>query len=184
MNKKRGEKLAEQYPSLQLAYEHVKNVLNNQGNISRALDAKASTLIALATGVTGIGIPIGISALSFSISIYVLIPLLLLVTVPIYFYYRSFRLSNKVLRLHRFRNMDNPLKINEFWSLANDRFQYDMICHIRDAFKENLETLTSKASDLGSLRKSVMRLTIAVIGWSFLSWVASFIFGRVSVGSF
>ncbi len=51
MNNKRNENLSEEYPSLQLAYEQIQNVLFGQEQYANHLDTKTGILIAVATSI-------------------------------------------------------------------------------------------------------------------------------------
>jgi hypothetical protein len=51
--------LSEKYPSLNLAYEQVKDILIQQKETIRDYRSRAITLLVVATAVVGVGIPIG-----------------------------------------------------------------------------------------------------------------------------
>lgn len=165
-----GEKkksILELYPSLKPAYEQVKDVLSQQKETANCLDSKASTFVATATAIFGVGLSLGASRIfDTHLCFWVYFILLSITLVPTFFYYRIWGLATKALHLRLFITLNNPQLIREdFWHLANEDFMYDILLHTEEAFKENDVQLKKKAKYIDGLMTKTVQETFVVIIW-------------------
>jgi hypothetical protein len=128
------------YPSLDLSFDWVKDILYHQTKLAEEYNAKLVTLLSVATGVVGIGVPFGVKivegafkpwsssfiAILVAIVTYVLIAILAAVG----FWMRNYHLQ------------DNPVVIREdFWKLAPWKFKEQILVHVEEAYKLNNHAL-------------------------------------------
>ncbi len=129
-------------PSLDLSFELVKNVLNDQSHQMEYLDNKSFNLFSVATVVLGIGISAGILSLEGEIVWYVYLfgsLSLLCYLLCVWFSYLSWELRGIV-------TLDNPKIIREsFWDLEPEKFKVELLSHYEDAYDSNEEHINKKA---------------------------------------
>jgi len=165
MNKITQENLTEKYPSLQLAYEHVKDLLWRQKETARSYAERAILLLAASTAVVGIGIPILFNKTAYY-KLYFLpgIPQGMVSSIPITIYLAIAVLTYLIVKLHPFKSMDEPSKILKSFAVRpNTKFYYDMIKNIEKAFKDNKKILERRATMLTLLIIATIVNTIIMV---------------------
>jgi hypothetical protein len=156
-----SEDLEKKYPSLKLAYEHVKDVLNEQEQTASDLDTKIATIFGASTAIFGIGMPLILSfldikgitklsdirqALSIGMITAILVGLVIVSWVIIT------RKSLNSYGLKKFITMNNPEEIRQnLWSVDNIQFYHEILLNIENAYFENDEKLKQKANITDSL---------------------------------
>ncbi|GEM_PF-5637064 len=162
-----AESLSEKYPSLELAYEQVKDVLTLQQNASSSLDAKASTMIAVGTAVFGVGVSLGFSRVLNTHLLFVAYLLLLVATaIPVYYYFRVWGLARRVLKLKGFVTLNHPRTIRKlYWRLPKDKFIHAILVHTEQSWKENDRKLQEKAKLVDKLLATTFWETFIVVVW-------------------
>lgn len=135
-------KNTEQIPSLDLAWDWVKNVLDEQVRSAEFYSNKAIQIFSLTTAVTGFAIPFSLKELPqrlqltpdksfmlFALAAYVLTSIFTLVL-----------LWGRNLTILR-----NPITIREsYWDLQPQDFKIETLTHIEDAFTDNQKILGHK----------------------------------------
>ena len=172
MNSERQKKLSRQYPSLQLAYEQVKDILLDQKAIGRQYADRAMALLVLATAITGIGMPFILRQEVMSLQLWGF-PVVYLIIIPIVLYFAILIYAKQAYEPILFRTMNEPNKIDEvFWELSPDEFAYEMFMHIREGFKKNEDSLNKRAEAL----KPLLSLTICQ---AFIVVILAFTFSSI-----
>ena len=143
-------------PSLDLAYEWVKDVLDKQSNSADLLDTKGTTLFTVASLVLGIGISAGVLALQeINILAYVLGGLSLIG----YGFVALF--TFRVWSLRKYYTLDNPITIREwYWDMEPTQFKVELLSHLEDAYTHNQGKLAEKAN---AIRVIIVATTFEVI---------------------
>ncbi len=128
-------------PSLDLAFEWVKGVLDKQSNNADVLDAKGTMLFTVASLVLGIGVAAGVLVLQEpKILAYVLGGLALIG----YSFVALFTFL--VWSLRDYQTLDNPISIREwYWVMEPTRFKIELLSHLEDAYTHNQKKLSEKA---------------------------------------
>lgn len=154
-------------PSLELAYEWVKDILLEQAHIADNLDAKAHNFWVGATAIIGIGIPLGLSAadqlsrpqlwtLLVPVSLYVMATMMTLVAI----YPRS-----------GLDTMKNPTVIRQHYvGLTPHIYINQMLENIEDAFKRNDRQLGRKTWMIRVQIGLVLLEIAALISWAFYAF--------------
>lgn len=129
-------------PSLDLAFEWVKDVLINQSNASDSLEGKAMTLFTLATAILGVGVSAGVLSSSGKI------PLASIIfgafSLAAYGFVIGYALV--AIRLRRFETLDNPITMREwYWDMEPLQFKMELLSHLEDSYKRNETNLSEKA---------------------------------------
>lgn len=161
-----SENLSEQYPSLRLAYEQVRDILVQQRQTARDYGMKAITLLAVATAIAGIGIPLGFSKGLETIYLFGQ-PATGVVIIPIILYAMVVYCAYKTYKLAPIKTMNEPKIIRESFSVLNqDKFLYEMLLHTEIAFLHNAKIIREKEKTLKPLLPLVIMETAAIILWS------------------
>jgi len=132
------------YPSLNLAYDWVKGVLEKQSHTSDALDTKTATLFSVGTAIfsLGLGIPLTTPDLSFSTMLsspFAWVVIISYICIAVFAFI--------ALWVRRYVDLDNPIVIREsFWALPELQFKLELLSHLEDAFEDNELILVRKAS--------------------------------------
>ena len=151
-------------PSIDLSYQHIKDILESQARIWDGLDSKASTLWAIGTTVIGVGLPVLLSRTSGSS-----IPYIPLIWAAIACYIVATSLAVFAYMPRRIVFMHNPTFIREvFWELPREKFPLELSLHIENAHDENNKTLSLKANSVKALFASVVCETAFLISWAML----------------
>jgi len=152
-------------PSLDLAFDWVKNVLTDQSHVADALEAKANTLFSVATVILGIGISAGVLSLhrTYVNPISIAFGALTLIS---YGFVIGFAIST--MRLRRYETLDNPIKIREwFWDMKPTQFKIELLTHLEDSYIKNETILAEKAKTkrwlVATTAAEVIFLVIALI---------------------
>lgn len=124
------------YPSIDLAFDWVKDVLGRQKELAEKYTDKLSILFTVATAILGIGLPFGAKitenafspgsssfiAIIIAMGAYLTIAILAIIG----FWMRDYRL------------LDNPVVIREdFWALSPWKFKEQILVHLEDAYELN-----------------------------------------------
>ena len=134
-------------PSIDLAFEWVKGVLNDQSHTGDVLDTKGTNLFSVATLVLGIGISAGILAVGKVELVSFIFGGLSLISYGwvIGFTFEAWRLRN-------YETLDNPTIIREwYWDMEPSQFKMELLSHLEDAYRANETTLSKKAKAVRSL---------------------------------
>jgi len=143
-------------PSLDLAFDWVKGVLNLQSHTSDVLDTKGINLFTVATLVLGIGISAGILSLDTVMWLAYLFGGLSLMSYGFVIGY-----TFDVWRLRSYVTMDNPVVIREwYWDMQPSQFKTELLTHMEDAYKSNEDSLSKKAKGIQYL---IVATTMEVI---------------------
>lgn len=128
-------------PSLDLAFEWEKNVLNDQSRSADALETKATTLFSVATVILGLGISVGVLRLHGIKLESIIFGALSLAS---YGFVIGFAFA--AMRLRRYETLDNPIVIREwYWDMKPPKFKTELLAHMEDAYVKNEISLSSKA---------------------------------------
>ena len=154
-----------EFQSLRVGYEAIKDSLKNQREVIQNYINRAITLFSIATAVIGIGLP---SLYAQNITKLYLInpwfPLTYLSIIPVMVYGVNVYLFYCVLKKDLIITMDNPTIIKkEFVSLEENHFYLDMIQYTEDAFKKNEIVVKRKADNLQTLVGFVITETAIII---------------------
>lgn len=143
-------------PSLDLAYEWVKDVLDKQSNTADVLDTKATNLFTVASLILGIGISAGILALEkVNIPAYTLGGLSLIG----YSFVATFTFFAWSLR--SYETLDNPVIIREwYWDMEPTQFKVELLSHLEGAFANNESKLNKKAK---AIRVIIVATTFEIL---------------------
>lgn len=143
-------------PSLDLAFEWVKGVLNDQSHTGDVLDNKGNNLFSVATLVLGIGISAGVLfAGTVGLISFILGGLSLLS------YGWVIGFAFEVWRLRSYETLDNPTVIREwYWDMEPPEFKMELLSHLEDAYNANENTLSKKAK---AVRCLIIATTAEVI---------------------
>ena len=167
--KNEANRFASQFPSLELSYQHIRNVLEQQAQIADVLGMKAASLWAVATAVVGIVIPLAFFKRPDYLSGW---SLALLIIIG-FFYLSCTCLSWFIIFPKRYYGIANIEKIKtEFASLQKERFMVDMISHIEESYKQNRQKLNLQGWGVRGLSIAVFALIILLAVWSyvFVTW--------------
>ncbi|MDO8531263.1 MAG: hypothetical protein Q7T26_03700 [Dehalococcoidia bacterium] len=136
------EKKAQRIPSLDLAWDWVKDVLEEQVKSAEFYSNKAIQIFSFATAVAGIAIPLRLKEPLQSIQ-FIPDSLSTLIALAAYILVSGFTLTllwGKDLTLLR-----NPITMREdFWNLEPQDFKVQILTHMEDAFTENAKILRTK----------------------------------------
>lgn len=131
------------YPSLDLAFDWVRGVLERQSSTADALDAKTATIFSIGTAIFGLGLGIPLSILEISFNELFTQPLAWIVSITYVIIALSAIYS---LWVRRYEQMDNPVIIREdFWNLPPSQFKTELLSHLEDAYEHNEAILLRKA---------------------------------------
>ena len=131
------------YPSLDLAYDWVKGVLEKQSHTANALDTKTATLFSVGTAIFSLGLGIPLTSPDLSFSTMLSSPLAWVVTIS-YACIATFAFI--ALWVRRYTDIDNPILIREsFWTMPKLQFKLELLSHLEDAFEDNELILVRKA---------------------------------------
>lgn len=145
-------------PSLDLAFDWVKDVLINQSHTADALEAKASTLFSVATVILGIGLSAGVLSLHGVIRDHVNLWLILFSGLTLISYAFIIGFAIDTIRLRRYETLDNPIEIRKwFWDMKPTQFKIELLSHLEDSYTNNEAILIDKA-------KTTRRLVAATAG--------------------
>ncbi len=129
-------------PSLDLAFDWVKNVLNSQCEASDILESKATTLFSMSTAVLGIGVSAGILAFEDVGFVTYFFGALALAS-----YGWVFGYSISAIQPRKFEKLDNPITIRErYWDMTPSQFKVELLSHIEDSYLKNDLNLRKKAN--------------------------------------
>ncbi len=128
-----------QFPSLELGYEHVKDVLAQQAGIMESLTVKATVLWATAIGAGAFIAPLGVTRLGEHMGFYGNpVPLVL----AIISFVAVTALSLWVMFPKRAYGTVHPHEVvSQFVTLPRERFMSDMLKHIERHYCKNRKTL-------------------------------------------
>ncbi len=138
-------------PSLDLSFDWVKPVLENQERNAEIYNNRLLVLFSVATTILGIGFPLAFGDLSKVLHIpYSLAAWLIVVS------FISYILSACVLAAgiwpRKFIRLDDPTKIREeFWDLQPSKFKEQILVHTEDAYTSNNHQLRCKARSIYGL---------------------------------
>jgi hypothetical protein len=153
------------FPSLRLGYEQIKDVLKEQKEINRDYLARAMTLFSVSTAVIGIGLPLMFT--QKVVSLYLvkpLIPLTTLSVIPILIYAVIVFYTYSIWKKESLVTMENPTLIkDEFLELDESKFYSDMIQHIESGFIKNEKVIQRRAQHLSYLTNWVIIETSIVV---------------------
>ncbi len=124
------------FPSLDLAYDHIKGVLGEQGQVNDVLGSKAGILWAAATSVLGITVPVVLNSTNITLDFSSWpSPLLILAGIA---YILTTLLAVLVIFPSRIGGISNPVNVNQDYStLPRERFLMDMSTHIETQYCKN-----------------------------------------------
>ena len=127
--------LNKDFPSLNLGYEQVKDVLQEQVEIARNYSNRAITLFSIAIAVLGIGLPILLTRFVSTFIICDNVPLVVCSVIPIIMFVFVFVYFWKVYKMNLFEKITIPdIIIDEFIKLEPNKFYSEMLQHINLAF--------------------------------------------------
>ena len=161
------EVFSDKLPSLELAYQHVKDVLQHQAQTFDVLNSKAISLWSAATAIVGIVIPLAIGVFDVNNALHGW-NLAFLITILI-LYLASSILTGLITFPQYFSVAVSPAKVKtQFASLSKERFMVDMISHIEVAYKKNRIKLHCQGWRVRGLSVAVLVLTVSVVAWSYV----------------
>lgn len=128
------------YPSIDQAFDWVKNLLDSQKELAEKYTDRLATLFSVATAILGIGLPLGAKITEDAFSPWSSSFIAILIATGAYFIIVILAVIGFWLRdIHL---MDNPVVIKEyFWVLSPWKFKEQILLHIEDAYKLNNTTL-------------------------------------------
>ena len=133
--------------SLDLAFDWVKGVFDDQSRTADALDAKAATFVSIATVVLGVGV-----SLTFSQTDSVPVVVLALSGLAVGLYAILAWFAVQALRVRRYERLNNPADIRKYyWDMEPHRFKIEILTHMEEACERNQSVLESKASAVRKL---------------------------------
>ncbi len=128
------------YPSLDLSFDWVKDILYHQKKLAEEYNAKLVTLLSVATGVLGIGVPFGVKILEDAFKpwsgsfIAILVALVTYVLIAI--------LAVIGFWMRNYHVLDEPVIIREdFWKLTPWKFKEQILVHVEKAYELNNHAL-------------------------------------------
>lgn len=134
-------------PSLDLAFEWVKDVLSDQSHTGDVLDTKGTNLFGAATLVLGVGIAAGVLAVDAVGLLSIIFGGLSLIS---YGWVVGFAFG--AWHLRSYETLDNPPIIREwYWDMEPFQFKTELLSHLEDAYKANEITLSRKAKAISCL---------------------------------
>jgi hypothetical protein len=149
-------------PSLDLSFEWVKNVLNEQSRAADALESKATTLFSVATVILGLVISAGVLSLHNTINL----PAIIFGALTLISYGWAIGFSIAGIRLLRYETLDNPVTIREwYWDMQPSQFKTELLTHMEDSFSKNELKLKSKAK---AIRWLIFAMSAEVMFSAFL----------------
>ncbi len=158
--------LEERYPSLDLGYEHVKDILIQQKETVRDYGTRAITLLAAATAIVGIGIPIGFTQSLDKVALFSSFTGRDIAIIPILIYVTIAMLAWRVYRFRAVKTMNEPEIIyRNFIKLKPIVFHHEILLHTIEAFRSNAEIIREKQDGLKVLLPFVITEAIVVILW-------------------
>ena len=127
-------------PSLDLAFDWVKDVLYDQANIAEVYNTRIAALFSVATLIIGIGFPLAMKEFWGSVLI-PLIPTIIAMTAYIFIVIAA----TYGFWFRRFYTLDEPVKIREeFWDLSHAEFKEEILTHTEDCYEKNEVNLRKK----------------------------------------
>jgi len=158
--------LEERYPSLELGYVQVKDILIQQKETVRDYGARAITLLAAATAIVGIGIPIGLTQSLEKVPLFSYFTGRDIAIIPIVIYVAIAMLAWRAYRFREVKTLNEPEIIyRRFIKLNPSDFHHEMLLHTIDAFKSNAVIIIEKQNYLKTLLPLVITEAIVVILW-------------------
>ncbi|MFC1860864.1 hypothetical protein ACFLYL_01105 [Chloroflexota bacterium] len=130
---------------LDLAFNWVRNVLDDQERNAEIYNNRMILLFSAATAILGIGFPLGLEGISeVFVTPWTMVSWFLVVCMT------SYLLSIITIAIgiwpQSFIKLDDPIKIREdFWDLQEDEFKVQILAHTEDAYTKNREQLNWKA---------------------------------------
>jgi hypothetical protein len=183
-----NEDLEKKYPSLKLAYEHVRDVLNEQQQTASDLDTKIATIFGISTAIFGVGMPLILSLLningitklsefwqaaSIGLITAILVGLIILSWIIIT------RKSLNGYRLKNFITMNDPEEIRlKLWSVPQSEFYHEILLNVEKAFFDNDEELKRKTTITDSLIDWLIVQIVSMLAFLF------FVFLLKAIGVF
>jgi len=133
----------QKFPSIDLAFDWVKEVLAKQSSTVDSLDSKTATLFSIGTAIFGLGIGIPLSISNITLLDILAYPLGWLLSLT----YAYIALSSiYCLWVREYDQMNNPIIIREdFWALSKEQFKTELLSHIEDAYEHNEAILLRKS---------------------------------------
>lgn len=162
---KQEENLNVKYPSLPLAYEHLKDILWRQKETARSYAERAILLLAASTAVVAIGLPILFNKKAyFQLWFLPNVPQAFVSTIPIVFYLVIAVLTYLIAKLSPFKSLDDPSVIlRRYATKSNTKFYYDIIKNTEKEFKTNEVTIKRRADLLIWLTIATIVNTIVIV---------------------
>ncbi|HEX9896428.1 MAG TPA: hypothetical protein VGA85_02035 [Dehalococcoidales bacterium] len=133
-------KQSEATPSIDLAFDWVKDVLDTQISLVDSLDNKAMTLFGVATAILGIGASLGQNILNPK----AILPFACgAIAFIAYIFVIGFTIS--ALAVRGFDTLKNPIIMREYyWDLSPVQFKIQLLAHLEDAYTSNKEKVDKK----------------------------------------
>ena len=156
-----SEQKGQRRPSLQLAYEYVRDILLEQGRIAQSRDSKAAVLWAVATAVIGVGIPLGINEkiAGLDFNLYAMIAVLvlyILITIA----------AIVALFPRRIETMKHPEGLYDRYAVLPKEYFIEYIYQdIEQGFKENDKIIKLKGWSTFALFILTFAETLTLVGW-------------------
>jgi len=132
----------DEVPGINLSFEWVKDVLNEQIRSVDSLDNKLVALFSVATVVFGLGLSLVVDNPRFSLS------LLISSTwgvVALLSYSLAAILSSIAIWARYYERLRNPIKVREsYWDMTPLEFKVNILTHLEDAYASNQKKLLLK----------------------------------------
>lgn len=129
-------------PSLDLSFDWLKDLLNNQSKHANILESKASNLFNSATVILGIGLSAGALSLTGFDLQSIIYGTLSLIS---YGFVAGYTLD--AIKLHRYETLDNPIIIRQYyWDMSPSQFKIELLTHMEDSYTKNEKVLTAKTN--------------------------------------
>ncbi len=133
-------------PSLDLAYEWVKDVLDSQVQDAESLITRAVTMFSVDTAIMGFVFPLTLFSSTVKLSIFPfgIIALALYAVLIILTVYS--------LVIRGFISLKNPIIIREwYWNMETQEFRMELLTHLEDAFTKNQARLAKRGYALQAI---------------------------------
>lgn len=153
---------SQDFPSLELAYDHLKGLLEGQAQLYESLRAKANNVWAAGTAITGVGIAWGLRGdpdnsylllvvLGASVLSYLVATILALL---LYYPKRAIILMT-----------NSTIIREEFWVLPEKAFKTEMLLHVERAWSTNNNVLNITGQIVRILSVVVLSETLLWLAW-------------------
>ena len=153
------ELLKEELPSLDLSFDWVKGVLDDQSATANVLDTKALTLFSVATAVLGISVTFGIPSLASAATLRMTFAATALGAYILVVYY-----SVRAVWVREFATVDDPATIREdYWYMPTKQFKLEILAWIERIYEENKTQLDKKGQAAKYLVPSVAVEVICLV---------------------